>query len=56
MIVTKKNNRYSLTTLKRGSTMKRCPKEMRKIFKCKIYRLSGRFTPTLSVISFIKST
>jgi hypothetical protein len=39
MIVTKKSNLYSSTTFKRGSMMKRCPKEMRKIFKCKIYRL-----------------
>ena len=39
MIVTKKNNRYFSTILKKGSMMKRCPKEMRKIFKCKIYRL-----------------
>jgi hypothetical protein len=39
MTVTKKSNRYSSTTLKKGSMMKKCPKEMRKIFKCKIYRL-----------------
>jgi hypothetical protein len=56
MIVTKKSNRYSSTTLKKASMMKRCPKEMRKIFKCKIYRLWDRFTLTLSVISSIKST